>query len=104
MSKLTTIAPRLGGLPVRLVAPPKKVELFYQSKEWRGLVSSIKKQRGAWCQRCGSTKGLIADHIIERKDGGAELDPANIELLCGKHHAIKTAEARKRRALGLAST
>ena len=84
--------------------PPKKVELFYQSREWRSLVSSIKKQRGAWCERCGSTKGLIADHIVERKDGGADLDPANIELLCGKHHAAKTAEARKRRALGQVST
>jgi 5-methylcytosine-specific restriction endonuclease McrA len=43
---------------------------------------------------------VIADHIVERKDGGADLDPNNIELLCHAHHQKKTALARARRARG----
>lgn len=79
---------------------PKRAESFYQSTEWRALVASIKRERGNFCQRCGSSERVIADHIVERKDGGADLDRSNIELLCAKHHAIKTAQARARRARG----
>lgn len=87
-------------MPAKLAHAPKVAEQFYQSPEWRALVRDIKRQRGAWCERCGSTDRVIADHIQERKDGGADLDPENIELLCGKHHAAKTAAARGARARG----
>jgi 5-methylcytosine-specific restriction endonuclease McrA len=40
---------------------------------------------------------ILGDHIIERKDGGAELDPNNIQLLCLGCHNAKTATARKDR-------
>ncbi|WP_423804552.1 HNH endonuclease [Novosphingobium lindaniclasticum] len=42
----------------------------------------------------------MLDHKQERKDGGADLDPANLEWLCQPHHNRKTAEARARRARG----
>jgi 5-methylcytosine-specific restriction protein A len=100
MGRLTAMTGRLGALPAKVKAAPKMAEPFYQSREWRSLVASIKRERGAWCERCGSRDRVIADHIVERKDGGADLDPSNIELLCGKHHAAKTAAARARRAKG----
>ncbi|MCB5173666.1 HNH endonuclease [Microvirga sp. SM9] len=90
-------------MPPRLKAPPKSVDPFYTSPEWRELVARLKRERGAYCRRCGSTDRIIADHIIERKDGGADLDPNNIELLCHAHHQKKTAQARARRARGQAS-
>jgi hypothetical protein len=43
---------------------------------------------------------LYADHIVEIQDGGAILDPANGQMLCAKHHKIKTDAARAKR-LGL---
>ena len=52
-------------------ALPKVAESFYQSKEWRALVRSIKAARGKCCARCGSGHRVIGGHIVERKDGGA---------------------------------
>ena len=91
----------MGRLPSRLGTLPKQTERFYQSREWRCLVAEVKSERGAYCQRCGSADRVIADHIVERKDDGADLDKSNIELLCHRHHAVKTAEARARRAKGV---
>lgn len=102
MSKLTNLKPTLRGMPARLSPPPKQTESFYQCREWRALVAQVKHERGPYCERCGSTDRVIADHIVERKDGGADLDSKNIELLCQRHHAAKTAEARARRAKGQA--
>ena len=99
---MRTVGGRIGSMGPRLKPPPKRAEPFYQSREWKALVRELRAVRGAWCERCGSTKGLVADHIVERKDGGADLDPANIELLCGKHHSAKTARARALRARGQA--
>lgn len=98
MARLTNIGGRIGGMSARVPLAPKVAELFYQSREWRGLVRRIKAERGNWCERCGSTERVIADHIVERKDGGADFDPKNIELLCAAHHNAKTAAARKARA------
>lgn len=68
--------------------------------------------RGQRCEACGKTRDddgrsvrLIADHIVERRDGGADFDPANIQLLCirlnadgqGGCHNRKTTVARHRR-------
>ena len=74
------------------------VDLF--SQEACGLVARLKRERGARCERCGSDHRLIGDHVVERRDGGAELDPANVELLCQACHNRKTAAARARRAAG----
>lgn len=91
---------RLGGMPAKVAAAPKVAEPFYQSRAWRSLIASIKRERGNWCERCGSTHRVIGDHIVELKDGGAPLDPSNIELLCQAHHNAKTAKARATRAKG----
>jgi 5-methylcytosine-specific restriction enzyme A len=80
----------MGRLPSTIKAPPKLAEDFYRSREWKQLMVHLKARRGPWCQRCGSLHRVAGDHIIERKDGGAELDPSNIELLCQACHNAKT--------------
>ena len=100
MARLTTLRPSVAALSSRLRLPPKIADPFYQSAEWRALVARVKRERGSWCQRCGSKQRVIADHIVERRDGGADLDASNIEILCFKHHQQKTALAQRRRALG----
>lgn len=97
-AKLTTLSPRVGTLGLRTPSPPKTAEPFYQSREWKALVARLVAERGRRCEACGATgQRLIGDHVVERKDGGAELDPANIRLLCLPCHNRKTAQARAER-------
>jgi len=100
VARLSGLKPRIARLPLRIAAPPKVADQFYQSGEWRALVRRLKQERGAWCERCGSNRGLIADHVVEIKDGGAPLDGANVELLCATHHGEKTQRARVARVEG----
>ena len=103
MGRLKALGSRVGSMPAKVRAAPKQVESFYSSAAWKNLVADIKAMRGARCERAGCptpTKRVIADHIVERKDGGADLDPSNIELLCFDHHQQKTAAARAARAQG----
>lgn len=103
MGKLKALGSRLGGMPAKVRPAPKVAESFYQSSAWRSLVARIKAERGARCERPGCptpTKRVIADHVVERRDGGPDLDPGNIELLCFDHHQQKTAAARAARAQG----
>jgi 5-methylcytosine-specific restriction protein A len=102
MGRLRALPSRLGGQPPRLAAPPKVAEPFYQSKGWRQLVARRKLDRDyfAALSRAKSGERLILDHVRERKDGGADLDPANTEWLTMSEHQAKTAKARARRARG----
>ena len=38
---------------------------------------------------CGATSGLHFDHIIPYSKGGSSKDPANIQILCGRHNLSK---------------
>lgn len=90
----------MGRAPRRVPPLPKVADRFYLSKEWRSLVAQIRRERGAWCERCGaggSGVRIIGDHVVEIRDGGAKLEAANIELLCAGCHAVKTAQAKARR-------
>lgn len=100
MGKLTSLGSRVGSLSPRVAVQPRVTENFYKSREWLHLIKMIKRIRGNFCARCGSTYRVAGDHIVERKDGGAELDEGNIELLCIRCHGRKTSSARKARALG----
>lgn len=100
MGRLVGAGSRIVAPRGRMVAAPKRVEPFYQSPAWRAKVAEIKARRGAWCERCGSRNRVVLDHVRERRDGGADLDDANLELLCAGCHAKKTAQARARRARG----
>jgi len=76
---------------------PKQAESFYKSPEW---AQARRDQPNKWCVVCGVTQRLILDHKVERKDGGADLDPANLEWLCLPCHNRKTAQAKAKRARG----
>lgn len=38
---------------------------------------------------CGVTTGLHFDHVIPYSKGGSSKDPANIQILCGRHNLAK---------------
>jgi 5-methylcytosine-specific restriction enzyme A len=108
MVKLPTIAPSLPILDSRTCKPPPKVadaELQTSAhRAWRRVVLVKAGFRceaiegdGTRCQAHAPRDRLFADHIIERSDGGAALDPDNGQCLCGKHHTAKTIDARARR-------
>ena len=97
---------RLGAAPRGLASPPKVADPFYLSPGWRRFAEAIKSQRGWVCEACGfdgsqgrSRRLMHADHVEERKDGGADFDPGNIRVLCQRCHNRKTAGAAKRRGV-----
>ena len=80
--------------------PEKRAEPFYSTPEFRKWRAIVIGRAGGMCQwpGCGTTDGrMYADHIVERKDGGADLDPANGQCLCAGHHSVKTVGERKKR-------
>lgn len=105
--KLATLRPALGRFDGRRVqSPPKVVEAFYQTveyREWREAVIARAGRRceavenGGRCWKAEPRHRMFADHIVERKDGGAPFDPGNGQCLCGAHHSLKTAEAKAAR-------
>jgi len=100
------LVPRGDGRTVAV--PPKRADPFYQSDEHLQFRQAVLTRAGHRCewiengQRCSKAAPqhrLFANHIVERRDGGAELDPANGNCLCGRHHSLWTARERaKRRA------
>jgi 5-methylcytosine-specific restriction endonuclease McrA len=93
---LKILKPCLKAIDTRTARPePKACQPVYYSRAWRRLVAQLKLERGEYCQACGKhATYLKADHIVELKDGGAALDPANVRLLCRPCHARKTNQAR----------
>lgn len=102
MGRLKAMPSRLGSLPGKVRALPKQVEPFYQSAAWKRLVEDRKLDADYFAAKARARKGerLILDHKRERKDGGADLDPANTAWLTFSEHQAKTARARAARARG----
>lgn len=83
----------------------KRADPELLTPEHRAWRQHVLRAAGYRCQaiedgkRChvSAPARLFADHIIERKDGGAALDPRNGQCLCGKHHTDKTIAARAKR-------
>lgn len=100
--KLFHIPPRIGRASPIISAAPKATDNFYRSPEWRALATKAKREARYRCAECGkdcsaNPRELIADHIVERRDGGADLDPSNVQCLCAEHHNTKTSRARTER-------
>lgn len=86
--------------------PPKTVDPELNTPEHRAWSEAVIDRAGGRCEwiedgiRCTKAQPehrMFADHIKERRDGGARLDPANGRCLCGQHHSRKTAAERARR-------
>jgi hypothetical protein len=102
MGRLKALPPRLSRPAPRLTAPAKTADPFYLSSEWRALKERRKLDADYYAARRRAKPGerLILDHIVERRDGGAELDPANTEWLTHSEHNAKTAAVKAKRARG----
>lgn len=100
-ARLTSIASRLGTLDTRTAQPaPKTADPELKTAEHQRWRAEVLRRAGGMCQGpgCGRTGvRLFADHIRERQDGGALLDPANGQALCGSCHTAKTARVRAAR-------
>lgn len=95
------LAPALRVADTRAARVPDKTAdphyLTAEHRAWRELVIA---RAGGICQhpRCGRReRRMFADHIVELRDGGAPLDPANGQCLCGSHHTLATAARRAAR-------
>ena len=105
--RLAALPPRLAAADTRrLKPPPKRADAELLTAAYRDWRNEVLRRAGYRCQavengiRCSKSAPhhrLFADHIIERADGGAQLDPANGQALCGSHHTAKTATERARR-------
>ena len=101
MVRLRQLPPRLATLPARVAALPRVGDPFYRSREWRALVAA-RKLDGDWFGAKARAKAdgspfVVLDHRVERKDGGADLDPANTQWLTHTEHQAKTAKAARAR-------
>jgi hypothetical protein len=100
MARLSRAPARLHAVPMRVARAPKQALPFYQSAEWKALVSARKGDRDWHAARARGKPGerLILDHIHEIRDGGARLDPKNTQWLTMSEHQAKTAKAKRARA------
>lgn len=82
----------------------KRADAFYVSPEWKAFRNALIKSRGWRCEhpRCQTPRGpwkqIYGHHIVEIADGGAKLDPVNVQLCCGVCHGRVTREAKAMRA------
>ena len=120
MPRLRKLGPMLRSVDTRTVRPPprppheltdqqrfKKADPFYATPEFRAWRAKVVAKAGGRCQaltyghRCTKRQPqdrMFADHIHEVKDGGSLFDVSNGQCLCGPHHLMKTAQARRERA------
>lgn len=72
-------------------------QTFYHAKAWRHT-SKLYRQRQPLCEVCAA-KGIVkastlVDHLIARRFGGADYNPANLMAMCSSHHDSKSAIER----------
>jgi 5-methylcytosine-specific restriction protein A len=63
---------------------------FYQCVAWRRFRAWVLRSRPI-CEvpGCGIAATNV-DHIISRRHGGADFDPANVQAMCASCHSAKT--------------
>lgn len=70
----------------------------WEAVPWRERLK-LKRQLvirdGRKCHKCGRERLLTIDHILSIHFGGPVMDLANMQLLCVRCHAMKTAREQK---------
>jgi 5-methylcytosine-specific restriction enzyme A len=98
---LHTLMPRIGMARLQTAKPPaKRADKLYMSPTWFEVRDRVRREARGRCEApgCGRReRRMFVDHIVELQDGGAALDRANLWLLCGGCHSLKTAAERVRR-------
>ena len=78
------LAPRLPLARTAIVRlPPKEADPYYLTPEWRELRRQTLERDGGRCVLCGAA-AVVADHIVSRKEGGADA-LHNTRSLCRLH-------------------
>jgi 5-methylcytosine-specific restriction endonuclease McrA len=67
---------------------------FYKSGGWKAA-RRVHLARNPNCAVCGAPATAV-DHIVPRAEGGAGLDPSNLQSLCERHHQAKTTSEEHR--------
>jgi hypothetical protein len=108
MKRIGSLIKRFDGRLVQQA--PKRADpelLTTQHRQWRLTICQRANWRcefvddqGLRCSKAAPHHRLVADHVVERADGGAVLDPANGQCLCIEHNTLKGIHARARRAAG----
>jgi hypothetical protein len=104
---LKTIAPRIATVDTRRVTvAPERADAELLTPDHKAWALGVKRRAGWRCEivenglRCTNAAPahrMYADHIVERRDGGAPLDPRNGRCVCRSHHGLKTAAERAKR-------
>ena len=82
----------------RLPRAPKVADAVYLTPEHRAWAKAVIRRDGFRCRMCGRTDGrMVADHVVEVKDGGAALDIDNGQCLCVACNTRKGLAARQER-------
>ncbi|MGJ4893761.1 HNH endonuclease [Bradyrhizobium oligotrophicum] len=103
--KLSPLVPKGDGRTVAVA--PKRADPELLTSEHRAWAERVCRRAGWRCERiedsrrCEASRAtgqrMVADHIIERADGGALYDDANGQCLCVAHNTKKGIEARRAR-------
>lgn len=88
---------RCSRHPRKVWEKPSGRNAFYDSPEWRKARKATIK-RDPICKECKQAKSTHADHKTAMRDGGAPLDPKNLQGVCHTCHARKTRYEQLKRA------
>lgn len=102
---------RFGVLDTRAACPaPKRADAELLTSAHKAWAKRVCDRAGWRCeitengQRCSASRAngdtMVADHVIERADGGALYDDDNGQCACVRHNTLKGIKARADRNRG----
>ena len=89
--RASTGAPSAAPAPdLPRVSRGSRLHTLIGRRVWAGLRARVFRRDGYRCRACGRPGRLECDHIRPLRQGGALLDPANLQSLCRRCHISKT--------------